>query len=211
MCYYADFEKNRKNDWCFLSECCYFINCFSNCSYYCECCMWDNFVTCNLVSAYCSFKFRRKIDACIPSPFNQELKNWQCICLLPICAVVCSPPALFALSLILHWHLAATVALGIVVSLSVIIVAIYRTVNYYKKEKNFKEGGESSEKDTQINITTDSLDNDENNIKRCNSLPEKDINKSSFYDNFFQEKQDKNKNESSSNSLPLVLQHKEKS
>ncbi len=55
----------------------------------------------------------------------KQLKNWQVICLLPIAAVVFSTPTLFALSLILHWHLASTIVCGIVAFLLVILVAMF--------------------------------------------------------------------------------------
>ncbi len=54
----------------------------------------------------------------------KQLKIWQVICLLPIYTVVFSTPTLFALSLILHWHLASTIVCGIVASLLVILVAM---------------------------------------------------------------------------------------
>ena len=53
----------------------------------------------------------------------KQLKIWQVICLLPIYTVVFSTPTLFALSLILHWHLASTIFCGIMASLLVIFIA----------------------------------------------------------------------------------------
>ena len=49
-----------------------------------------------------------------------RLRCWQVICLLPLFSVLCFTPTLFALSLIFHWHLAATISLGIV-SLSLLL------------------------------------------------------------------------------------------
>ena len=55
--------------------------------------------------------------------YMKQLKIWQVICLLPVATVVLSTPALFALSLILHWHLASTIFCGVMASLLVIFIA----------------------------------------------------------------------------------------
>lgn len=73
----------------------------------------------------------------------QWFKNWHLFCLCPIVSAVCSTPALFVLSLILHWHLAATIVLGIVVSLAIIAAAIFRTANFYKSISTKEEQGDS--------------------------------------------------------------------
>ena len=158
-----------------------------------------------------------------------KLTNWQCFCLFAIATIVSPTPVLFVLSLILHWHLAATIALGIVVSLSVIVVAICSTLRYLKKEeeplkedtgidtgtefpidniqrgdlvknRNYRFFVEEEPHEKGANTNINSLDN-ENNIKRCNSFSEK-ILKSDFCNNFFQKGQ--NENNDSCKSLPLV-------
>ena len=101
--------------------------------------------------------------------------------MLPVAAAICSIPALFVLSLILHWHLAATIIFGIVTSLAIIAPIIY------------------------ISITSESeLEDNKNNVKRCNSVAEKDIKKIKCFDNYFPKNQDEHNDNSSSKSLPTL-------
>ena len=49
-----------------------------------------------------------------PAPLFSNFKCWQSICLLPVYSIAFSTPTLLVLSLVFHWHLAITFALGIV-------------------------------------------------------------------------------------------------
>ena len=49
-----------------------------------------------------------------PAPLFSNFKCWQAICLLPVYSIAFSTPTLLVLSLVFHWHLAITFALGIV-------------------------------------------------------------------------------------------------
>ncbi len=58
------------------------------------------------------------------------IPTWSIPFVLCATTLISSPPVLFALSLILHWHLATTIVLGIVASLVIIISSVL--IFYFK-------------------------------------------------------------------------------
>ncbi len=58
------------------------------------------------------------------------IPTWSIPVVLYAITLISSPPVLFALSLILHWHLATTIVLGIVASLVIIISSVL--IFYFK-------------------------------------------------------------------------------
>lgn len=82
--------------------------------------------------------------------YMKQLKIWQVICLLPVATVVLSTPALFALSLILHWHLASTIFCGIMASLLIIVVTMFSVIWSQPPDLD-----EESEKKIDLSISTE--------------------------------------------------------
>ena len=72
------------------------------------------------------------------NPFQHlpTLKHFPCPFLLFIAALVFLTPALFALSLILHWYCAAQIILGIVASLLVLAITVVSFLCYSRKSYN---------------------------------------------------------------------------
>ena len=63
-----------------------------------------------------------------------RFKDWQVVCLLTFLIAACCTPVFFAMSLILRWHVAVTIAFGIVAPLMVLGFVVDYSYDNFKKE-----------------------------------------------------------------------------